>query len=438
MAKSFSPLASVFVFESFHFDPTTGEIVYRYTTDAGHIFTHTLIYKGKSPHDSTSIAPHLFALGMAELPHFWKATLAPRIVIKAGHLTNAQIQFWHTLYEKGLGEFFYKNNIDFRNIFTVSIEKGSPTHEPIQSAGTGVLVPFGGGKDSLVTGELLKKGGHSFSWFELEPLAQAEKIKKVSGVQESIYVERNVTNNFASVVDLVAKGAPNGHVPITATYMFSSVVAAALAGARDVVFSLERSANEGNLTYLGETINHQYSKSLEFEEAASRYINTYVDPHVRVFSLLRPLYEIQILKHFTTYPQYFDSFISCNKGLQNGVWCRSCAKCAFMFAGLSALLPPQEVENIFGGNMFHDTNLIPLYKELAGIQGFKPFDCVGTVEENMLALYLAKERYKRENDTVPPVLEALDVKHGAAHMHLLSDKTNDHYVPPEYTAPKPL
>ena len=108
-----------------------------------------------------------------------------------------------------------------------------------------MLVPFGGGKDSLVTGELLKRAGKSFSWFELEPLPFATALKEVSGVTGSVTMGRDVGKNFAPVVALVASGAPNGHVPITATYMLSAVFAAKASGYRDVVMSIERSASEG-------------------------------------------------------------------------------------------------------------------------------------------------------------------------------------------------
>lgn len=438
MDSTFSRLASTFVFESFSFDKSSGRIVYVYTTEQGHTFNHELTYRGSVDVETASLAPYLFALGMAELPHYWKTTLAPQIIVKAGNLSKDQIAFWHTLYEKGLGEFFYTNNIDYRNIFTISVAENAPMHAPVKSSGQDILVPFGGGKDSLITGEFLKKEGHDFAWFELEQIPRAEEIQKISGVERSIQIERNTEKNFKPIVDLVKHGAPNGHVPITATYMFSSVLAAKLFGARDVVFSLERSANIGNITYLGQTINHQYSKSYEFEKAASEYIKNYVDPHIRVFSLLRPLHEIQILKHFSKHPDYFGEFISCNKGLRSGTWCKKCAKCAFMFAGLSAFLEPKQVAYIFGENMFDDESLIPLYKELAGIEGFKPFDCVGTIEENLLALYLAKERYTQDNVPLPKVLHELDVANGASYIHLLSETTDEHNIPIPYTSPKPV
>jgi hypothetical protein len=360
---------------------------------------------------------------MAELSHYWKATLAPEIVIKAGKLSAEQISFWENLYTKGLGEFFYINQIDFRNILHITSDASAPEIAPSASAASGkILVPLGGGKDSLVTGELLKEQKKEFSWFELEPLEFGEELRKISGVTSTVQIGRSVEKNFAPIVELVKAGAPNGHVPITATYIFSAVLAAKIFGYSDAVLSLERSAEEGNVQYLGETINHQYSKSLEFEKMAHDYVKKYIDPAITVFSLVRPLYEIQIVEKFSRFPQYFPYFVSCNRNLKHGAWCGECAKCAFMFAALMAFLPVEEVVGIFKKNLFEDVVLVPLYKELTGEGEVKPFDCVGTFEENKLALYLAGKQYKDTNLPLPPVLAQLPIEKGKQYTSILGDR----------------
>lgn len=426
--------ASSFFFDDFELDIPTGVIRYRYSTDSGQVFVHELSITFPQVVDIAVLRPAVFALGMAELAHFWKATLAPNIVIRAGKLSEEQIAFWEKLYTKGLGEFFYVNKIDFRGLVRIKcvpeapeISFGTPTpHEPRR-----VLVPLGGGKDSLVTGELLKRSGRTFAWFELEPLPFSARLKEASGVTESVVIGRNVAKNFSPVMQLVAEGAPNGHVPITATYLFSAVVAAKLYGYDDVILSLERSADEGNVEYLGEMVNHQYSKTLEFETAAAHYVRTYIDPNLRVFSLLRPFYELQIVGEFARYPQYFDTFVSCNRELKVGSWCGMCAKCAFMFVALSAYLSPPIVIGIFKKNLFEDESLIPLYKELIGKGAQKPFDCVGTFHENLLALYLAGKQYEQAALPLPPVLSALPLAEGQAYEALLTER-GPSIAPPDY------
>ncbi len=419
----FAPLATRFYYDSFSIEPKNNRVVFSYSTDAGHSFSHEITTTFPVDFDPSSVTAATFSLGMAELSHYWKATLAPEIVIKAGKLSAEQISFWENLYTKGLGEFFYINQIDFRNILHITSDASAPEIAPSASAASGkILVPLGGGKDSLVTGELLKEQKKEFSWFELEPLEFGEELRKISGVTSTVQIGRSVEKNFAPIVELVKAGAPNGHVPITATYIFSAVLAAKIFGYSDAVLSLERSAEEGNVQYLGETINHQYSKSLEFEKMAHDYVKKYIDPAITVFSLVRPLYEIQIVEKFSRFPQYFPYFVSCNRNLKHGAWCGECAKCAFMFAALMAFLPVEEVVGIFKKNLFEDVVLVPLYKELTGEGEVKPFDCVGTFEENKLALYLAGKQYKDTNLPLPPVLAQLPIEKGKQYTSILGDR----------------
>ena len=425
--------ASVFYFDTCTIDTESGQVRYVYSTDAGHTFVHELRFDFR-PHAAThELMPAAFSLGMAELVHFWKAFLTPRVVVRAGALSAGQIVFWETLYTKGLGEFFFKNNVDFRGLVSIESDPHAPVYSPTASITSPVaLVPFGGGKDSLVTGELLQKNQRSFVWFELEPLPFGKELQSISGVSNSLQMGRDVSKNFAPVMELVRLGAPNGHVPITATYAFAAVLAAKASGLTDVVLSVERSANEGNTEYLGMEINHQYAKSFEFERALQQYVRTHIDPSIRIFSLLRPLYEIQIIRIFTAYPKYFSHFVSCNRGLKSGMWCGTCAKCAFMFAGLSAFLAPDVVVTIFKKNLFEQAELVSLYRDLVGLGDTKPFDCVGTFDENMLALYLASKEYKKVREPLPLVLRKLPIETGNVHLPLLTATTDEHLIPEEY------
>ena len=40
----------------------------------------------------------------------------PKEIVIPYYLSKAQADFWNTVYTKGLGEFFYKNKIDFRGL----------------------------------------------------------------------------------------------------------------------------------------------------------------------------------------------------------------------------------------------------------------------------------------------------------------------------------
>jgi hypothetical protein len=54
-----------------------------------------------------------------------------------------------------------------------------------------------------------------------------------------------------------------------------------------LVLSNELSANSGNTLWNGFEINHQYSKSLEFEKDFKNYVEENISDDLKYFSLLR-------------------------------------------------------------------------------------------------------------------------------------------------------
>lgn len=271
------------------------------------------------------------------------------------------------------------------------------------------LVPIGGGKDSLLTIELLKAHGFDFDLFTLGTSFVQQRTAEVVG-KAPMVVQRILD---PKMLELSKAGEVyNGHVPITTIYQFTGLLLALLQGYGYVVFSNERSASEGNLEYLGQTINHQWSKSLEAELLIRDYVSKLVTRDVVPFSLLRPLSELDIVRRFAAFPQYFPVFSSCNRNFTVGsaqpqaergaYWCGGCPKCAFVFAMLAAFLPKAEVVGIFGKDLFADANLLQLFRDLLGTGTCKPFECVGTADEMAVALSRAqaKGEYKDE-----PIME---------------------------------
>lgn len=212
------------------------------------------------------------------------------------------------------------------------------------------------------------------------------------------------------------QGALNGHVPITAYLSCVTILIALLYDFDAVAMSNEKSANFGNVEFHGREINHQWSKSEEFERAFQNFVRSFITQRIVYFSKLRNLTELQVAEIFTKYPQYFSCTTSCNKNWKilsknppstsptretgrrgggvggGGFWCGKCPKCAFVFALYAAYLPKETLIHIFGRNLFHDDWLVPLYQELLGRQGLKPFECVGTPEETAEAFTLAHKR----------------------------------------------
>jgi len=206
------------------------------------------------------------------------------------------------------------------------------------------------------------------------------------------------------------EGYYNGHVPISGIIAFSLMVVSYLYEYKYIVMSNEKSANEGNTEIDGMIINHQRSKSLDFEKAFDNYVNNYISPDVKYFSLLRGMYEVRIAQEFSKYPQYFSTFSSCNRNfhilpannlesrIQNSkLWCCKCPKCAFVYTILRPRISDEQTLQIFGKELYADASLEPLFKELLGISGIKPFECVGTNEEMILAMRKAHQQFKIQN-----------------------------------------
>jgi hypothetical protein len=340
---------------------------------------------------------------------YWKTYCPKTIIVKTAPLSKDEAEFWNTVYTKGLGEFFYRNQIDFRGLLNFPYENDST--QPVSLKRTErALMGVGGGKDSIVSYEQLKKENYPVTAFLLETQKEYGLLNDVLTVMgvNTLHIKRQLDEKLFTL-----EGAYNGHIPITGIYSVVGVVCSVAYDYKKVVMSNEKSANYGNVTYLGSEINHQWSKSEEFEQMFQNYIAQSITPDVNYSSLLRSLTELQITKKFTQYPQYFPVFSSCNnnfkvykESLKNSRWCGVCPKCAFVFSMLAAYLPKEEVVKIFNKNLYADENLSALYRELLGIKDFKPFECVGTPDEVKEAFELARQRNEYQDDAIMKMYES--------------------------------
>jgi len=353
----------------------------------------------------------VFHLGLIEMISYWKATCSPKIEIQAGYLDKNQIKWWEDLISKGLGEFFYKNKINFlkKNFIRFDIKsdkKGKRYNEKIKN---NILVPIGGGKDSIVTLEILKREKKDIKLFSLNPTKTTKEVIKTSGLKNPIIVERQIDKKL---LDLNQKGFLNGHTPFSAYLAFLTYLVSLIFDYKYIAVSNERSSNEGSAKYLGKTVNHQYSKSFDFEKKIRNYSKKYIAKDIEYFSFLRPFYEIQIARKFSNSPKYSQIFLSCNEAYKtkSGVkkqakkWCVKCPKCLFVFVILYPFIKKKEIIKIFNKNLFEDKSLLPIVKELIGERKTKPFECIGTRKENLIAFYLSLKKVKKERESIPYLL----------------------------------
>lgn len=329
----------------------------------------------------------IFQYGLIEMFSYWKLTCSPEIIVKAGSLDDWQINWWQDLLFKGMSQYFYENKINFLAKDFITIKPTVPQSITINKLSISInnrsLIPIGGGKDSLVVWELLKETNSKLLPFVLSnnfnPPNNALKIAN-SLISNPLIITRIFD---PQLFKLNQQGFLNGHIPFSANVAFVSLLGAYLTNSEQIVVANEQSANEANLTYLNQPINHQYSKSYQFEKNFRQYLK-HINLGINYFSLLRPLNEIQITEIFSHYPQYFRLFSSCNRQQNQGLWCGQCPKCSFVYLSLFPFLKKDQLKLIFKKEPLINQNLVKI----------KPFECVGTYEEinALLKFYQTNDR----------------------------------------------
>ena len=448
---SFSQLREaykVFVYHGFTYQQTSEgvDITFHFDIPGLTSFSPSLQVPGDSwdiiqdPSSSLGQA-FVYSIGLVELVSYWKSVCSPVILLPGALLDDKQIEFWHNLYYDGLGEFFFTNGIDVDREDMVTIldreRMNESYNESIQrslkeagiktrSAGTHdvpldlrsgafadvpshslnrkeLLIPVGGGKDSIVSLERLSRQREMKRLaFALNPTEAVRASIRTAGIHEKD--TRFVRRFFDSeLLDLNRRGFLNGHTPFSALIAFVGAYVAWLGGQAYVVLSNESSASES--TVRGRNVNHQYSKSAEFELAVSHYLQTYLSPELKYFSFLRPVSEIAIARDFAQYTDYHEVFRSCNKGSKTDSWCGQCPKCLFVWLILSPFMKQKTLEKIWGRDLWSESGLAKTLQETVGMSPVKPFECVGTVAEASQALGLVLNRKLAAAESLPLLLE---------------------------------
>lgn len=385
-----------FIFEGWHFDAASCTATFRYSFDGKMHFQEVVHFDvpfaPDYPQDAflATLEGYFFLAGIS----YYKTALPQSIEIKGEPPTPDQATFFDTLYRHGLGEFLFQNNLSPERIAPFPYENRVAVSPPPAPHLSGCLVPFGGGKDSLLTQQILKDSGQDITLFMMGDFPALNALAEKTNLP-FVNIRRRID---PQLFELNAQGAYNGHVPLSAFLAFLGVATALAMGKKYIVLSNEASANEPN-TFLGDMpINHQYSKSLAFEQDFQHYVRDCISPDAQYFSLLRPLSEYRIAELFCTrlWDKYAQDFASCNRNFTQGntrerlTWCGRCPKCAFCALLFSAFVPPKKLWTLFGGeNLFAVEELQPTFSELLGLSGHKPFECVGEREEIRYAWHRA-------------------------------------------------
>src|SRR5262245_14407714 len=201
----------VFRYERFQIDKTSERVTVRFhfSVPPDIVFTPEVHFEAVkdgwySVHEE-SLNNVVFHLGLIEAFSYWKAAASPTIEIAAGFLSTEQVQWWEDLLIHGMGEFFYRNDIDFTAADFVKIVPASSA----RSAGYSAILPqrslltIGGGRDSALAGAVLRDSGSPFTCMMLNPSSAARMIAARVTSAHPIVVRRTIC---AELLELNRRG----------------------------------------------------------------------------------------------------------------------------------------------------------------------------------------------------------------------------------------
>jgi UDP-N-acetylmuramoylalanine--D-glutamate ligase len=340
----------------------------------------------------------VFHAGLAEIPSYWKATCSPRIEVQAGALSPEQSAFWTWVLTEGMSEFHFVNQTRFTEPDFVHI-RGEGAHHPRfeDQLADGHVIPIGGGKDSLVTLDVLGRRPEPITTLAINPPPSTGRALDIAGVAERVAVERRIDPRL---FELNGAGYANGHTPFGVVVAMVSAFAAVMCGRKHVTLSNESSSDVPTRIAGGRPVNHQVGKSAELEALLHRYLAAHVAPELHYFSLLRPFNELQIAQRLSEMTTFHPVLRSCNRGRKTDTWCGDCPKCLSTFIVLAPFVERAALTRMFGKDLLLDEACRARLPSLLG-EGERPFECVATPDELRVALAL---RHQQAGDHVIDVL----------------------------------
>ncbi len=370
---------------------------------------------------------------------YFKCAAPSRIDLGATVTSPAERAFLTEFYLGGLGEFALKNDLDLTGL-RITGPDGSPagssgTHDPGR-----VLIPFGGGLDSIVTvSELVPLTEASALFVAERPGARFAAIEDAAAVTglEVLRAERALDQK---VLESTARGYLNGHVPVTGILSALAVLTAVSHGYGAVAMSNEQSASSATTEGAFGPVNHQWSKGVAFEEGFRTLLAGRLGDF-EYFSWLRNRSELSIAETFARLTDFHPVFRSCNRSFHQDpaarldTWCGLCDKCLFIDLVLAPFLSAGALREIFNGaEPLENPELTGQLEILLGTAGgVRPFECVGDEAECREALRRAAKRPDRADNAT---LQALVQRIGAPAAGEMT--TSPTFVPERYATPARL
>ncbi|MGN6189842.1 MAG: endonuclease domain-containing protein [Conexibacter sp.] len=366
---------------------------------------------------------------------YFKTAVPGTVVCETGAPLPATAALLDALYSEGLGELAFTNRLPSLPRPAFPSAGTAAAQQPGLAAPRRVLVPVGGGKDSAVALEIVRRAGVEAALFSVGDAPPIARTAEVAALPRLV-VRRQLDPQLA---DLNRRGALNGHVPITAIVTCVALLTAVLHGFDAVAMANERSASSGNVVWDGIEVNHQFSKSLRAERLLRAAVAE-ATADAQIFSVLRPASELAIARAFARMPQYHAAFTSCNTvfrldpQLRGTSWCCDCPKCRFVYLVLAPFSTPEHLREVFGRDLLDEEEQFAGFALLTATGGHKPFECVGEEQESLAAIRLlaADPRWREHRVVRRLVAEVLSGADGLGDPATALALGDDHEVPPAF------
>jgi UDP-N-acetyl-alpha-D-muramoyl-L-alanyl-L-glutamate epimerase len=402
-----------FQFVDYHFDEASHTASFWYAFDDELKFEEKVEFTiGQRGYDTEELDAALFLAWVLAGTSYYKCFPKVAKVAAPFRLDEFEAGFFTRVYQEGMSQFAFENKLTRRDLINFNKSEDGPDFNrnapEIQKAAEPFLALQSGGKDSLLTAQLLKKMGSNFVPAYMQYSETHPKLLDKLGTltQYKRYIDRDGLAKAKEV------GALNGHVPITYIVSAYALIQSILTGEKTVLTSIGHEGDEAHEHIDDLAVNHQWAKTWPSEQAFAEYVRRYISPDIAIGSMLRPLTELAIAELFVAHcwQDFGHEFSSCNlanykqgQGNETLKWCGECPKCANNFLLFAPFVEPDDLKSLFGGqDLFKKEMLLETWKGLLDIDGvMKPFECVGETTELRKAYRMAVEKWGRETYSLP-------------------------------------
>ena len=230
-----------FIFESYEFNRTNKTVIFRYSFDDKWHFVETFTFSEIAVVYNDALLQRALFLAFSIVGvSYYKLFPEAEMLWHVGEIDTFQANFLNHVYQEGLGQFAYENNLtrdDLGHFMTTA--QHSETALPYD--GDGIISLQSGGKDSLLTATLLEKNKYKFDSFYISAGDSHPAILDQVG-DSLLTVKRHL--DLENIKLAMSAGGKNGHVPVTYIVLSVALIQAILCNKKYILTSIGHEGEE--------------------------------------------------------------------------------------------------------------------------------------------------------------------------------------------------